>query len=69
LGKNCTGKSGTGNNGTDNNGTSGKVGKNSTLMLNFPSPQTQTPNLKPQTQTPNANLNPHSKLQTSHLKP
>jgi len=41
LGKNGICKDSTGNNGTGNKGTNGKVGKNGTLMSNFPKPQTQ----------------------------
>jgi len=49
LGKSGTDKNGTGKNGTSNNNTSnkctnGKVEENSTLKVNFPKPQTQTPN-------------------------
>jgi len=47
-GKNGTGNNSTGNNGTGNNSTNGKVGKNDTLMLNFPKP-TLPPPPKPQT--------------------
>jgi len=45
-----------GKSGTGKNGTNGKVGKNGTLVLNFPKPSTRNPNPKP--------LNPNSKLPT-----
>jgi len=44
LGKIGTDKNGTGNIGSSNKCTNGKVGKNITLKVNFPKPQTQTPN-------------------------